>query len=80
MSVAVTRVTGGTLLVTKGAVEEMLAVCRYVQYRGQTVLLTDDIIREIRETVRKLNDDGMRVIAVARKNYETAAPGFLRRR
>lgn len=76
MSVAVTRVTGGTLLVTKGAVEEMLTVCRYVQYCGQTVLLTDDIIREIRETVRKLNDDGMRVIAVARKNYETAAPDF----
>ena len=47
MSVAVTRVTGGTLLVTKGAVEEMLAVCRYVQYCRQPFCCTDDIIREI---------------------------------
>ena len=76
MSVVVTSPDGGTTLITKGAVEEMLAVCRYADYRGESIELTGDIMQEIRQTVEELNDDGMRVIAIARKTSSFNTPTF----
>lgn len=55
-------------LVTKGAVEEMLSICDWVEYKGEVVPLTEEIKEEALEMVRKLNEDGMRVLAVAQKN------------
>lgn len=55
-------------LVTKGAVEEMLTVCTYAEYQGEVVPLTDDIRKEIKDTVKQLNREGMRVLAIAQKN------------
>lgn len=72
MSVVVADRSGKTRLITKGAVEEMLAACSYAEYRGRIEPLTAEVRREIRRTVADYNDDGMRVIAVARKNM--AAP------
>lgn len=55
-------------LVTKGAVEEMLTVCAYAEYKGEVVPLTDDIRKEVKEMVKQLNREGMRVLAIAQKN------------
>ena len=67
MSVVLEDSLGKTQLITKGAVEEMLSICRFTEYKGLVTELTDEIRIEILDTVDKLNDDGMRVIAVAQK-------------
>jgi P-type Mg2+ transporter len=53
------------LLVCKGAVEEMLAICDFAREGGADVPLTDERRREIRATTRRLNEDGLRVLVVA---------------
>lgn len=55
-------------LVTKGAAEEMLSICSYAEYKGEVVPLTDDIREEVKEMVKQLNREGMRVLAIAQKN------------
>ncbi len=67
MSVVLKDGDGKTQLITKGAVEEMLSVSKYAEYNGQVVNLTSEIRKEILKIVAKLNEDGMRVIAVAQK-------------
>lgn len=68
MSVVIRDHEGKTQLITKGAVEEMLSVSAYTEYDGRVVKLTEDIKKEILATVGRLNDEGMRVLAVAQKN------------
>ncbi|ADO45074.1 magnesium-translocating P-type ATPase [Hydrogenobacter thermophilus TK-6] len=55
-------------LITKGAVEEVVSVCSFVEYRGRVIPLTEEIKAEVFRMVEKLNEDGMRVLAVAQKN------------
>lgn len=57
-------------IITKGATEEMLKICKYVEYNDSIVELTDDIKEEIMSTVLDLNNDGMRVLALAKKNID----------
>ncbi|MCL2590028.1 MAG: magnesium-translocating P-type ATPase [Betaproteobacteria bacterium] len=66
MSVVVAN--GKTQMITKGAVEEMLSVCSFAEYEGKVEPLTDDIRAYILKKVDDLNEDGMRVIAVAQKH------------
>jgi Mg2+-importing ATPase len=68
LSVVLTNGDGKRQLITKGAVEEMLEICSYAEYNGQVVPLTDEIRIEAKELVKQLNNDGMRVLAVAQKN------------
>lgn len=67
MSVVIEDKKGKTQMVTKGAVEEMLSISNYVEYKGKVEPMTDVIKQDILETVDNLNDQGMRVIAVAQK-------------
>lgn len=67
MSVVVADNRGKNQMITKGAVEEMLSICSFVEYKGIIEPLTDKLKEEISATVTKLNEDGMRVIAVAQK-------------
>jgi magnesium-importing ATPase len=61
----------GTIkMVTKGAVEEMLAVCSYAEYNGNVELITNDFRKKILDTVDDLNVKGFRVLAIARKDIE----------
>ena len=61
----------GTIkMVTKGAVEEMLAVCSYAEYNGNVQLITNDFRKKILDTVDDLNVKGFRVLAIARKDVE----------
>ena len=67
MSVVVQDRTGKTQLVTKGAVEEMLLCCAYAECGGQVRPLTDEVVRLVLDQAARLNQQGMRVIAVAQK-------------
>ena len=74
MSVVVQN--GKTQMITKGAVEEMLSVCGFAEYEGKVEPLTDDIRRYILKKVEELNDDGMRVLAVAQKTNPSPVGAF----
>lgn len=76
MSVVVEDKTGKTQMITKGAVEEMLSICSFVEYKGEVKELTDDLIDKITETVVELNGRGMRVIAVAQKTNPSPVGHF----
>src|SRR6185437_12536516 len=65
MSVIVTRGEREHVLICKGAVEEMLAICAYAQNGDDVTPLTDERRREIRAMTRDLNEDGLRVLIVA---------------
>ena len=67
MSVVVEDAHGKTQMITKGAVEEMLSICKFIDKDGVVSELTDSIITEIETTVAKLNGKGLRVIALAQK-------------
>lgn len=76
MSVVVADPTGKTQMITKGAVEEMLSISSHAEYKGKVELLTDDIRKDILATVDRLNDKGMRVIAVAQKTNPSPVGAF----
>ncbi|GAB3402718.1 magnesium-translocating P-type ATPase [Massilia agilis] len=65
MSVVLARPNGQRLLICKGAVEEVLAACRYVQRENDHQPLESAHGVVLADVVRRLNEDGMRVIAVA---------------
>ncbi len=50
-------------MVTKGAVEEMLAICSFAEYDGKIKPLSDEVRSHILKTVDRLNDKGFRVLA-----------------
>ena len=72
MSVVIRDLDGKTQLITKGAVEEMLSISSFTEYNGKVVPLTDEIRNEVLKTVEKLNNKGMRVLAVAQKTNPSA--------
>ena len=71
MSVIVRDKDDQQLLICKGAVEEILALCTQVDENGYlpggVVKFTDEMRTEVRTVTRKLNEDGMRVLAIAHK-------------
>ena len=72
MSVVVRDTDGKTQMVTKGAVEEMLEICTFAEYKNTVEPLTQEIKQEIMKTVKGLNENGMRVLAIAQKNNPSA--------
>ncbi|MCQ4922686.1 magnesium-translocating P-type ATPase [Tissierella carlieri] len=68
MSVVVESENGKRQLITKGAVEEMLSICSFVEINGDVLPLTEELIETVMDMVTKLNEDGMRVLAIAQKN------------
>src|SRR2546425_624383 len=67
MSVVVAEQDQHHLLICKGAVEEILAVCSRVQHGGATEPITDETLARMRELTADLNEEGLRVVAVAIK-------------
>ncbi|MDO4925745.1 MAG: magnesium-translocating P-type ATPase [Turicibacter sp.] len=76
LSVVVRDKNGKTQMITKGAVEEMLSICSDVEYNGGLEPLTEELKQKIMERVDDLNDDGMRVIALAQKNNPSPVGTF----
>ncbi len=73
LSVVVGDADGRTRMVTKGALEEIMAVCNAVEVDGQVLPLTDELVREVSERGAALADEGMRVLGVARKDDPAGA-------
>jgi Mg2+-importing ATPase len=69
MSVAVETEKREELLITKGAVEEVLRVCRVVEIDRQPFPFKYDRKERAREMARELNQQGFRVIAVAYRRF-----------
>lgn len=58
---------GHQIMVTKGAVEEMAEVCSYVEINDEIVPLTDELMEQMAQVNKEMNERGMRVITVAYK-------------
>ena len=67
MSVIVKDEDGVVSMVTKGALEEMLSVSTYVEYKGEIKRLTDEVRQEVLTEVAQLNEQGLRVLGVSYK-------------
>ena len=72
MSVVVRNGDNQNLLVCKGAIEEMLPLCasahdQRAEATGGVASFTPDMHKEVRRITRKLNQDGLRALAVAYK-------------
>ncbi|MEU8434922.1 magnesium-translocating P-type ATPase [Streptomyces sp. NPDC029216] len=53
------------VMITKGAVEEVLALCTHLRDRGEAVELTEELRRHVTEIAEGHNREGLRVLAVA---------------
>jgi Mg2+-importing ATPase len=78
MSVVVDHEHRDHQLICKGAAEEILSVCKFVQdespesNRGEQIVPLEDERRDdARELVAELNEDGFRVVAVAYREFPT---------
>ncbi|RSJ12671.1 magnesium-translocating P-type ATPase [Streptococcus intermedius] len=65
MSVLVRDDENVVSMVTKGALEEMLAISNYVEDKGKILPLTEEIRQEILTEVEQLNEQGLRVLGVS---------------
>jgi len=76
LSVVVEDEFGKRQMITKGAVEEMLSISTYVEYKGEVVELTKDKKEFVLNKVAELNNQGMRVIAVSQKTNPSPVGAF----
>lgn len=76
MSVVVEDLNGKRQIITKGAVEEMLDVCSYVEVGGQVQPLTAGMRSWAQRFVEDMNSKGMRVLALAHKSFLSKANDF----
>ncbi|MGE8607152.1 MAG: magnesium-translocating P-type ATPase [Acinetobacter baumannii] len=70
MSVVVQTPQQKARMITKGAVEEMLKVCRYVEVNGKVEPLTKQREVAIEALTQRYNRDGLRVVAVAYREFK----------
>ena len=76
LSTVVRNGAGKTQMVTKGALEEMLAVCTSVEYKGELRPLTEEMKERVRTMVAGLNENGFRVLGIAQKNDPSPIGAF----
>ena len=69
--------TGVPLMVTKGALENILQICEHVQNNGQIAPLDESAQQQIRERYASWSEQGFRVLGIARKEMP-AKPTFTR--
>ncbi|SEM69697.1 Mg2+-importing ATPase [Pseudomonas sp. ok272] len=68
MSVVVAEQEQPHLLICKGAVEEVLAVCERVRHGEVDEALSEELLARIRLVTAQFNDEGLRVVAVAARS------------
>ena len=68
MSVVLRDHTGKRQLITKGAVEEILSICSFIEIDGQVKPITKELVENAQKIATENNLEGIRVIAVAQKN------------
>lgn len=76
MSVVVQDPDGKTQMITKGAIEEMLEISSFVDFKGTVTKLTDDVKKQVLKKVHEMNEDGLRVIGVAQKTNPSVVGEF----
>jgi P-type Mg2+ transporter len=76
MSVVLGRDDGAHVLICKGAVEEVFAVCTQYAIGGETGPLDESHFATAKETTAALNADGFRVVAVAFKEMPPAQAAY----
>lgn len=76
MSVVVEDLNGKRQIITKGAVEEMVGVCSYTEFDGQVQPLTMDMRCKAQKFVEEMNNQGMRVLALAHKSFLSKENNF----
>ncbi len=72
MSVVVAKHDKHHLLICKGAVEEILATCNRVRSGESEEELSPELLERVRTVTAELNEDGLRVVAVAVKEFPPA--------
>ena len=55
-------------MITKGAVEEILNICTTVEYNGEVLPIKKDIKDNVKKISKSLNEQGLRVVAVCKKD------------
>ncbi len=76
MSVVLQDNAGKRQLITKGAVEEIMAICSHVEYEGKVQALDGALRIMAMGVYEQYNRDGLRVLAVAQKNEIKGAGAF----
>ncbi len=77
LSTVVQDKNGKTQMVTKGAIEEMLAVSSFAEVGDGNVVPLEDSVRErILKTVNDLNDKGFRVLGLSQKTNPSPVGEF----
>ncbi|MDR0798695.1 MAG: magnesium-translocating P-type ATPase [Dysgonamonadaceae bacterium] len=69
MSVVIEDSNGQRQIITKGAIEEMLAICSYAEYNGKILPMTQELREMVLRESNAMNDGGMRVLGVAQRNW-----------
>jgi Mg2+-importing ATPase len=69
MSVVIEDSTGKRQIITKGAIEEMLAICSHAEYHGEILPVTQDMRDIVLRESLSMNGEGMRVLGVAHKHW-----------
>ncbi|MBQ9266815.1 MAG: magnesium-translocating P-type ATPase [Clostridia bacterium] len=68
MSVVLRDENGKRQLITKGAVDEIMSICSFIDLDGTAVEFTDELRKKAYEVYERNNNEGLRVVAVAQKN------------
>lgn len=68
MSVVLRDDNGKRQLITKGAVDEILSICSFIDIEGVAVELTEELRKQAYKVYEDNNNDGLRVLAIAQKN------------
>lgn len=68
MSVVLKDQAGKRQLITKGAVDEIMSICSYIDINGKVVVFTKELKDKECETYEKYNQEGLRIVAIAQKN------------
>ena len=68
MSVVLRDENGKRQLITKGAVDEILSICSFIDIDGKAINMTEELKKNAYKVYEENNKDGLRVLAVAQKN------------
>jgi Mg2+-importing ATPase len=67
VSVVVDDVRGERLLITKGALEEIVKVCSYCEFEGRIIDMTQDLRKKVEQKHIEFSSEGYRVLGVSFK-------------
>ncbi len=76
MSVVLEGKDGKRQIITKGAVEEMISICSHCELDGKVIPMTGNMRTMAMDIVHDMNNQGMRVLAVAQKSFLEKAGEF----